>query len=185
MRQPSRKQNCLIESLQNEEPKTKQLLEWSEVDNVLLVRLRSIGDTVLMTPCLEALKTFRPEIKIAVVSEPLAAPLLEDHPLVDKLFIIEANFRSRIGLIKKLRHEKFAIAFNMHGGSTASFITRLSDANSTVGYAGHRYSSLLTARATAPDVILGRHEIHSVEQTLALLHWTGVPLPAFPQLSLR
>ncbi len=175
----------MIESLKDEETENQRLPEWSDAKKVLLVRLRSIGDSVLMTPCLEALKAFQPQIQITVVSEPLAAPILEDHPLVDQLFIIKANFLSRVNLIKKLRGEEFAVAFNMHGGSTASFLTRLSGARSTVGYAGHRYSSLLTARAPSPDVILGRHEIHSVEQQLALLYWTGVPRLPRPQLRLQ
>lgn len=175
----------MISSLNNEKANSGRLPEWSEVEKVLLVRLRSIGDTVLMTPCLEALKSFQPEIKIAVISEPLAAPILEDHPLVAQLFIIEPNVASRTRLIKKLRREKFALAFNMHGGSTATFITWLSGARHTVGYRGHRYSRLLTARAPSPDVILGRQEIHSVEQQLALLYWTGVPGLARPQLSLQ
>jgi len=44
---------------------------------------------------------------------------------------------------------------------------------------------MLGARAPSPDVILGRERIHSVEQQLALLHWTGVPWPAErPRLNL-
>ncbi|MEW6129500.1 MAG: glycosyltransferase family 9 protein [Acidobacteriota bacterium] len=158
--------------------------DWSRIEKVLLVRLRSIGDTVLMTPCLAALKAFRPEINIAVVSEPLAAPLLDRHPLVDQLFVTESKFSSRAQLIRRLRREHFDIAFNMHGGSTANFLTRLSGATITVGYAGQRYSSLLNFIAPAPDVILGRSTIHSVEQQLALLNYAGVPLPDNPQLNL-
>ena len=56
------------------------LPDWPAVRSVLLIRLRSIGDTVLMTPCLEALKAWRPDIKVAVVSEPLAAPKRDDCP---------------------------------------------------------------------------------------------------------
>lgn len=175
----------MTEVLYKERTETRRLLEWSEVQKVLFVRLRSIGDTVLMTACLEALKSFRPDIKIAVVLEPLAAPTLEGHLLVDQLFMIKPNFASRLGLIKQLRREKFDLVFNMHGGTTANFIAWLSGARHTVGYQGQRYSSLLTLRAPAPDVILGRREIHSVEQQLALLHWTGVPLPTCPQLSLQ
>ncbi len=39
---------------------------WDQVKRVLLVRLRSIGDTVLTTPCLTALKEWRPNIEIDV-----------------------------------------------------------------------------------------------------------------------
>src|SRR5215510_3798989 len=128
--------------------------DWSQVQSALLVRLRSIGDTVLMTPCLTALKECRPSIKIAIVSEPLAAPLLEDHPLVDELFVTEADARARARLLLQLRRRRFAVAFNLHGGTTATLITRFSGAEWTVGYTGYRGSGMLRLSAPAPDVLL-------------------------------
>ena len=151
----------------------------------MLVRLRSIGDTVLMTPCLAALKAWRTDIRLTVLSEPLSAPLLEDHPHLDELIITPAGFGARARVVRRLRREGFDVAFNMHGGTTATFLATLSGARLSVGYEGHRYSRLLDARAPAPDVILGRRSIHSVEQQLALLCWAGVPWPAAgPRLTL-
>ena len=139
-----------------------------------------------MTPCLAALKSWRPDIKIAVVSEPLAAPLLEDHPLVDELMIAGPDFYSRARLISRLRRGRFDIAFNMHGGTTATLIAALSGAGHTIGYRGYRYSFLLSRRAPSPDLLLGRPRVHSVEQQLALLRWAGVPWPeAAPRLCLN
>lgn len=161
------------------------MLDPSRVQSVLLIRLRSIGDTVLMTPCLAALKSWHPNIQITVLSEPLAAPLLEDHPLVDDLIITENSITSRARLIAQLRDRGFDVAFNMHGGPTGAMLARLSGAKRSVGYRGLPLSWLLSGRAPAPDVILGRPRIHSVEQQLALLNWAGLPWPAFrPQLSL-
>jgi len=141
---------------------------------VLLIRLRSIGDTVLMTPCLSALKSWSPDLKISVVSEPLSAPLLEDHPLVDELLIAEPSVIARTSLIAKLRRRRFDVAFNMHGGPTAAILAGLSGARRCVGYRSLPLSSLLTDRTPSPDIILGRSRIHSVEQQLALLKWVGV-----------
>ena len=69
--------------------------DWSRIRRVLLVRLRSIGDTVLMTPCLEALKSWRPELEVTVLMEPLSAPILEAHPLIDQLIVAEKSFAAR------------------------------------------------------------------------------------------
>jgi ADP-heptose:LPS heptosyltransferase len=145
---------------------------------VLLIRLRSIGDTVLMTPCLSTLKAWSPDLKIAVVSEPLAAPLLEDHPLVDELIVTQSTIVSRSSLVARLRRGRFDVAFNMHGGPTAAILARLSGAPRTVGYQDLPLSWLLSDRAPSPDAILGRSRIHSVEQQLALLSWAGVELGA-------
>jgi lipopolysaccharide heptosyltransferase II len=169
----------------HDEAEASARLDWARVQKVLLVRLRSIGDTVLMTPCLEAIKALRNDIAITVVLEPLSAPILEDHPLVDQLLVTSATFTKRVKLVKSLRRSRFDVAFNLHGGTTASIIAKLSGARDTVGFAGYRYSKLLNRRAPAPDRLLNRSTIHSVEQQLALLQWTGVPFPeARPRLRL-
>jgi ADP-heptose:LPS heptosyltransferase len=153
---------------------------------VLLVRLRSIGDTVLMTPCLAALKTWRPDLKVYVLSESLASPLLEKHPLIDQLFLAPESTASRLGLISQLRQHSPDVAFNLHGGSTGAILSRLSGATHSIGYKGLSCSWLLSDRAPAPDQILGKKKIHSVEQQLALLRWSGVSAaPSNPALKLE
>jgi ADP-heptose:LPS heptosyltransferase len=159
-------------------------VNWSTIRRVLLIRLRSIGDTVLMTPCLAALKSWRPDIDITVLLEEAAAPLLKKHNLVDSVVISPKDLAGRFQLIRQLWRARFDIAFNMHGGSTGTIIASLSGARCTVGYAGFRYSRLLTRRAPDPDVVLGKNQVHSVEQQLALLNWAGVPWPSSTGLSL-
>lgn len=137
-----------------------------------------------MTPCLSALKSFRPDIELTVVSEPGAAPILEDHPLVDRVAIAQPNAAARVRLALRLRRIGFDVAFNMHGGTTATFITGLSGARHRIGYRDYRYSWMLNARAPAPDTVLAQSKVHSAEQQLALLNWAGVPWPSQPpQLS--
>ena len=129
------------------------LPDWSAVRKVLLIRLRSIGDTVLMTPCLTALKAMRPEIKIAVVSEPLAAPVIEDHPLVDRLLIAEKSISGRARLIGQLRRARAGIERRVllgHAGGlgdgiehllgrqTAAVMARVSHLVVAIGVVGFR-----------------------------------------------
>lgn len=161
-------------------------LDWPSVRRVLLIRLRSIGDTILMTPCLAALKSWRPDLDIAVLSESLSAPVLEDHPLVDKLLIAGRTFSERARLTLQMRRMRFDAAFNMHGGTTATILARLSGARYQVGYGDYNLSRMLNRRAPSPDVILNRASMHSVEQQLALLHWSGMPwLDEWPRLILQ
>jgi lipopolysaccharide heptosyltransferase III len=152
--------------------------DWSGVRRLLLIRLRSIGDTVLMTPCLDALKRWRADLKVSVLLEPLSVPVLEDHPLVDELIVAGEGLLARAQMVGGLRRRKFDIAFNLHGGTTGMILARLSGARHTFGFRGHRQSWMLTGRAPGPDVILGRDRVHSVEQQLSLLHWSGMPWPA-------
>ena len=55
------------------------------VRRVLLVRLRSIGDTVLMTPCITAIKSWREDVEVDVLLEPFCAPVLRSHPGVSRV----------------------------------------------------------------------------------------------------
>src|SRR5215467_10659075 len=95
-------------------PVCSSLPDWKRAERILLIRLRSIGDTVLMTPCLSAIKSWRPDLEITVVSEPLASPLLKDHPLIDRLLITGDGLVARARLIGELRRASFDVAFNLH-----------------------------------------------------------------------
>ena len=51
--------------------------DWSSVQRVLVVRLRSIGDAVLTTPSLFALRRFLPHAQIDILLEDWVAPVLD------------------------------------------------------------------------------------------------------------
>ena len=53
--------------------------DWNDIRRVLLIRLRSIGDTVLATPSIDALKRFLPQAEIDILVEDWVAPVLADH----------------------------------------------------------------------------------------------------------
>ncbi len=167
------------------------VIDWTPIRRVLLIRLRSIGDTVLMTPCLTVLKQFRPDLHVAVLLEKLSAPLLKKDPQVDEVILLDRtanqwhNGARRWKLVQRLRQAQFDIAFNMHGGTTATFLCYLSRARYGVGYQGYRYSFLHSHRAPDPEAIWQKSEIHSVEQQMGLLKWVGVPIEKIPPTSLH
>ena len=65
-------------------------IDWSRVRRVLVVRLRSIGDTVLSTPSLIALKRFLPDAEVDILLEDWVAPLLSGFEKVDEVISIGA-----------------------------------------------------------------------------------------------
>ena len=155
--------------------------DWGAVRRVLIVRLRSIGDTVLATPSLFALRRFLPEARIDVLLEDWVAPLLAGSAEVDRIITLERKSNaSRIAVARQLRAERYDVAFNLHGGSTATILTWASRARRRVGYARYRYARLHTHTAPPSTHVWRRAETHSVEQQLALLGWTGVPVSDRP-----
>lgn len=51
---------------------------------VLLIRLRSLGDLLLTTPALRALKQWRPDLRVSLVLYKEFAPILHDNPDVER-----------------------------------------------------------------------------------------------------
>ena len=155
--------------------------DWSRVERVLVVRLRSIGDTVLATPSLRALRRFLPGARIDVLLEDWVAPLLEGSAEVDRVVTVRRKSQSsRLAVARRLRAEGYDVAYNLHGGSTAALLVRASGARHRVGYADYSYASLHNHAAPPSARLWGRAKTHSAEQQLALLGWTGVPVTDRP-----
>jgi ADP-heptose:LPS heptosyltransferase len=72
----------------------------------------------------------------------------------------------------------------LHGGTTATFLARASGATHRVGYAHYQYARLHNHVAPSPQQLWSRPTLHSVEQQLALIGWTGVPVTDRPATQL-
>jgi lipopolysaccharide heptosyltransferase II len=159
--------------------------DWHHVRSVLVVRLRSIGDTVLATPSLYALRRFLPDARLDILLEDWVAPVLDGFPDVDNVISVEkksARLRGRVA--RELRASHYDVVYNLHGGTTATFLTRATGALHRVGYADYRYSRLHNHEAPNPIELWGRDNLHSVEGQLGLLGWTGVPVSDLPRTRL-
>ena len=161
------------------------LWDWAAVRSVLLVRLRSIGDTVLATPSLFALKRFLPQARVDILLEDWVAPVLEGFPYVDNVITLERkSTKARARIARQLRATGYDVVYNLHGGTTGTLLTRASGARFRVGLTTYQYSRLYTHLAPSPLLLWHRDRTHSVEQQLALLGWTGVPVSDRPPTQL-
>lgn len=160
------------------------MIEWSSVRRVLVVRLRSIGDTVLATPSLVALRRFLPDAKIDVLLEDWVAPVLDGFHAVDRVIPIGKGTLERIKTTRALRKTRYDVVFDLHGGTTASLIVRATGARHRVGYSHYRYSSLYTELLSSSADFWKQAVTHSAEQQLALVGFGGVPVEDRPRTSL-
>lgn len=129
-----------------------------------------------MTPCISALKRWRPEIDIDVALEPFCAPLLESHPDIGRVVVVERSTRGRLRTIPRLRAARYDIAVNLNGGSTASLLGLASGASVRVGFSGYQLPWLSNCRVTSSWHVWQRTEIHTVEHQLALIAGIGIPV---------
>src|SRR5437763_13073424 len=95
--------------------------DWTTVRKLLVIRLRSIGDTVLTTPSLFALRRFLPQVKIDILLEDWVAPVLDGSDLIDRVVIAPRDGTSaRARVARELRAEQYDVVYNLHGGTTAT-----------------------------------------------------------------
>ena len=160
-------------------------IHWPEVERVLVVKLRSIGDTVLSTPSLIALRRFLPNAQIDILLEDWVAPLLDGHDAVDNVICVGRSSVERWKTAWNLRRRRYDAAFNLHGGTTATFFTRASGARHRVGYSHYQYSFLYKHLLLSASDFWQQEKTHSAEQQLALLGFVGVPVEDRPKSNLN
>jgi len=78
---------------------------------ILIIRFSSIGDIVLTTPVIRALKTQVEDAEVHYVTKIQYKAILESNPYIDKLFCLEDSLSI---LIQQLRKEKYDCIIDLH-----------------------------------------------------------------------
>lgn len=81
--------------------------------NVLAVRFSSIGDILLTTPLLRAIRRTHPAGRITVVTKRAYLPLLSHNPNVDRIIGLAPD-RSLLGLAAELRGDGYTDLLDLH-----------------------------------------------------------------------
>jgi len=144
---------------------------------LLVIRLRSMGDTVLLTPSLRLLHQWRPDLLVSVLVERPWDHLLEANPAIHSVIPLE----SKLGAACRVRRGHFDAVINLHGGPTSRWLTRLSGARLRAGFAYFRSASAYTHRVPTAQEILGRTgTVHTAEHIASCFFWLGVPYHEIP-----
>lgn len=147
--------------------------------SVVLVRLRSLGDTVLATPAFSLLRRAMPRANIWVVLEERFAGVLEGQPDIDGVLRLptSAGAYDKLRVVRAIRSKQPALCLDMHGGSTAAWMTALSGARFRAGFAHFRQRWAYNVRIPRAQEVLGRPEracVHTAEHhAAAVAHLSG------------
>ena len=159
-------------------------IDWPNVRRVLVVKLRSIGDTVLSTPTLIALRRFLPDAQIDILLEDWVAPVLDGFDVVDNVISVGKSSSERLKTAWELRGRKYDVAINLHGGTTATMFVRATGARHRIGYSYYQYPFLYNHLLSSAADFWKREKTHSAEQQLALIGFVGVPVDSLPKTRL-
>ncbi|MGK5082663.1 glycosyltransferase family 9 protein [Bdellovibrionota bacterium FG-1] len=156
---------------------------------ILAVKLRALGDTVLMTaPLTELRKTF-PGAEIHVVVHTPWASILEGHPAVDRIWPYErhedrgARAKAIAGLGFRLRKEHFDWAVNFHASPSSSMLSFGTGAKvRAIHFHGHRQKNRYSTVSVPGKGTLKP----TIERDMDTIRALGIHVPAgrLPQLYL-
>ncbi len=156
-----------------------------ENSRVLFIRLRNLGEAVLDTANLRALKRFRPDLQIATLVEEIYTDLFAADPDIEAIALPRgeaekrSSFSSRLGVIKDIRDRNFTAVVNLHGGPTSAQIAFASGARYRVAPAHFRNGYAYNLRIPPVDDILKEpgvsQKLHTVENQFAEFQWMGLP----------
>jgi heptosyltransferase II len=128
----------------------------------LLVRANNwIGDVVMASPALHALRRRFPGAHLSVLASPSVVPALEGSPDLDRLIVLEPRRESgmagRARLIRLLRRERFDLAILFQKAFEAAFLAWAAGISRRYGYATDGRSWLLTDHLAETDAVRARH----------------------------
>jgi lipopolysaccharide heptosyltransferase III len=157
--------------------------------SIVLIRLRSIGDVVLLTPALRLLKEWRPDLKITVVVENRFRELLENNPDVEELIDPGggsgvAKMAARLRAMREIRRRSFTLCVNLHGGPTGTLLARSSGARCKVGFDYYRSKGVYDVLVPDTREILGQQAVHTTEHQAAIFFYLGMPRREIPRAQL-
>ncbi len=126
---------------------------------ILISRLRFMGDVILTTPLIRALKKGMPHTKLIYLTEPPYADLLRHNPYLDGVLSFDRekfnalpvlkSFWQQKKLVSKLRLLKCGAAVDLLGLPRTAFLMVLSGASVRIGgdyrYRKHLYTHLFPA----------------------------------------
>ncbi len=138
---------------------------------VLIIRLRSLGDMVMLTPALALLKGWRPDLALTVLAEPAFAPILEGNPHVAE--IIPSRGFARTAPL--LRRRRYPVTFNQHGGPTSAWLTMAAGSPVRVCWTGSQFSFAYNLLVPRAGVFFGGRPFHTIQDRLTQFWWTGLP----------
>lgn len=157
---------------------------------ILLIRLKSIGDILFTLPAVHLVRTAFPEANIRFLVSKEYAPLLEGFQEVDSVICLDrGRFRQAnpvgivteaVSLLRGLRRPRFSLAIDFQGYGETALLTWWSGAPKRWGTVYRSGSEWAYTQGVPRDTAC-----HPAENFLSLLHKCGLaPAPVCNQFTL-
>lgn len=156
-----------------------QPLKKKMIDKILIRAANWVGDAVMSTPMVRAVRRNFPGAEIAILAKPWVAPVFEQSADVNRVLIYDAKGKHAgaggiLRLARELRRERFDLAVLVQNAFEAALIAFLAGIPHRLGYDRDGRRLLLTH---AVPVNAATRRLHQIDYYLGIL--CGAGLPAF------
>ena len=155
---------------------------------VLVIRFSALGDVILVTGALDALRTRYPKAKIHFVVREDCAAVLQGQPYIDRIWILprKAGLRGLCELGTKLRAERFDVVYDAHRSLRSRLLVPLVRASKVLRYRKNYLRRFLYLRFGLPTLrhtppfrelhvqSLAPIDIHFARPTRLVANTTGI-----------
>jgi len=143
-----------------------------KVTNILVIKLRHIGDVLLATPVFASLREAYPDAKLSILVNRGTEEILAHHPAIDELIIAEkGRIGAQLRFLGILRRKRFDCVVDLTDGDRSAWISVVTGSSVRIGFnAEHRWRGLLYSHVAVPLA----EDVHRVEYDLAALRPLGL-----------
>ena len=137
---------------------------------ILLIQTAFIGDVILATPVIEALRKHRKDVVLDVLVRKGNEGLLENNPGINTILVWDKKnnkYKNFYHIIKQVRSNNYDIVINLQRFASTGIITAFSKGKKTIGYDKNPLSFLFSERY--PHIINVEGSKHEVDRNLSLL----------------
>jgi predicted lipopolysaccharide heptosyltransferase III len=139
--------------------------------HILAIKLRYLGDVLLATPTLHALKTAYPHARLSVLVNRGTEDILRANPDVDEIILLDrGSIFQQSRFVWEIRRRGFDTVVDLTDGDRAAFLSWASGAAVRIGY----NAELRWTGRCYTTVVRGEAGSHRIERDLAALAPLGV-----------
>ena len=141
------------------------------------------------TPLVAAIRRTHPGAHLTYAVEPAAAPVLQGNPHLNALLVIPrrrglGRLADDLRVARQLRHGRFDVAVDLHGGPRSAWLTWASGAPRRIGYAMTGRAWMYTDVVARTPEPASRHSVLNQWDLLGPLGVAGPPEPALTRVEM-
>jgi len=145
-----------------------------KVKNILIVSSTAIGDTLLSTPAIRAIRERYPDTKIIAHFNIKNMELFENNPHIDGIIPYYGGYKRFFKTVREFRRNRFDVALILHGNEPqATPMAYLSGANFVVKLPNTSKYGFLLSNTTSHLQLPTSEFVHGIEQRLKVAALIG------------